>query len=96
MSKEYTRAGRKFCIEAFPKPTILGVTTFTQKEYDFIKDSKFTDQHFQFLCDQKGINHRYEFIPENMPEAQKMAIDKSEEILKALRGDKDIKRILDF
>jgi hypothetical protein len=96
MSKEYTRAGRKFCIEAFPRPTVMDVTTFTQEEWQYISAMNFSPEHFNFLCDQKARDFRYVFVPDQLPDAQRMAIEQSEEILKALRGDTELKRILDF
>ncbi len=94
MSKEYTRAGRKFVIETYPKPTVDGVTTFTQAEYSYILDSGFTNEHFNFLCDQKGRDFRYEFVPDPSDLKKEMALKQSQEIIDLLKGNKENK--LDF
>lgn len=79
MSKPFLKSGRQIRIGT-PYPSVDGVTTFTPKEWDWIRSQNLSDAHLGFLCDQKGRDFRYQFVPDTSDESSSMAHKYCEEI----------------
>jgi len=86
-----SKSNKQFKIGKFHAPFHMDVVTFTEEEFQWMKDQHLTTDQFDFLWLAKKENFRYPIIPDkHIEESEKVSDKYSREIIELLKGVKKV------